>query len=196
MPKRSLRQSMLARRKGLTLAEARSASLQVQNTFISTGEFARARVVAIYAPIHNEVDTSEVMYATLASSKVLLLPAVDHDGMVLRRVSGPDDLRKGAFGIPEPTPGCPLHPPEEADLIVVPGIAFDTGGNRIGYGKGYYDRALHQLEGRGRLVGFCYDFQLVERIAGEPHDVLMDMIISERRVIRTRLSHPLFPDGH
>jgi 5-formyltetrahydrofolate cyclo-ligase len=105
----------------------------------------------------------------------------------MRRVSGQGDLVRGAFGIFEPARECPVHPAEEADIIVIPGIAFDTEGRRIGYGKGYYDKALHHLEGKGRLVGFCYDFQLVDRIAGEPHDVLMDMIITERRVIRTRI---------
>ena len=71
-------------------------------------------------------------------------------------------------------------------FIVIPGIAFDMTGKRIGYGKGYYDRTLHHLEGEGKLVGFCYDFQLVDAIAGEPHDVLMDLLITDKRVIRPR----------
>jgi 5-formyltetrahydrofolate cyclo-ligase len=79
--------------------------------------------------------------------------------------------------------------PQNADLIVVPGIAFDVMGRRIGYGKGYYDRALHDLEGEGKLVGFCYDFQLVDEIIGEPHDVTMDMIITDKRVVRLRASN-------
>jgi 5-formyltetrahydrofolate cyclo-ligase len=73
---------------------------------------------------------------------------------------------------------------DEADVVVLPGIAFDLKGHRIGYGKGYYDKTLHRLEGQGRLVGLCYDFQLVEMITGEPHDVKMDLIISEKRIVR------------
>jgi 5-formyltetrahydrofolate cyclo-ligase len=95
-------------------------------------------------------------------------------------------LHRGAFSVPEPDGACSVHSPEEADLIVVPGVAFDLRGRRIGYGKGYYDRALHQLEGRGRLVGFCYDFQVVDEIAAECHDVMMDLIVTERRVINPR----------
>jgi len=186
---------MLARRKGLPLAEASSASLRVQSAFIATAEFAEARIIAVYAPIHNEVDTRGVMLAALNSSKVLLLPAVSRNSLELRSICGPEELREGAYGIPEPTPESPLYPPEEVDLIVVPGIAFDKEGRRIGYGKGYYDRALHRLEGKGRLVGFCYDFQLVDRIVGEPHDVLMDMVITERRVIRPKPSHPGYSDA-
>jgi 5-formyltetrahydrofolate cyclo-ligase len=186
MPKQGLRQAILAERRALSPAEATALSRLIQQAFIASGEFAGARVVAIYAPIHNEVDTSEVMHAALDSSKVLLFPAVRPDGLELRKISGPGELRKGAFGIPEPAAECPVHSPEDADLIVIPGIAFDICGTRIGYGKGYYDRTLHHLEGKGKLVGFCYDFQLLERIAGEPHDVRMDMIITERRLIRLR----------
>ena len=181
---------MLAKRKGLSVAEFRSASRMVQKAFIATAEFAGAGVVAIYAPIHNEVDTKEVMLEALKSSKVLLFPRVYGNGLEFCTVSGPEDLQEGAFGILEPTSGCPPRSPEEADLIIIPGIAFDMEGRRIGYGKGFYDKALHPLEGKGRIVAFCYDFQLVDKITGEPHDVVMDMIITEQRVIRTKLSHP------
>lgn len=177
---------MLARRKALPATEARSASRLVQQALIASGEFAEARVVALYVPVHNEVETLEVMHAALASAKMVLFPAVCSGGLEFRRISNPSLLRRGAFSIPEPDAACPVHSPEEADLVVVPGVAFDMSGRRIGYGKGYYDKALHQLEGKGKLVGFCYDFQLVGEIAEEPHDVRMDMIITERRVIRPR----------
>jgi 5-formyltetrahydrofolate cyclo-ligase len=184
MPKKSLRQPMLARRRALAETEARSAGLLAQQALIASREFAEARVVGLYAPVHNEVETAEVMRAALAAAKLVLFPAVCSGGLEFRRIYDPCMLRRGAFSIPEPDATCPVHSPAEADLIVIPGVAFDLSGRRIGYGKGYYDRALHQLEGKGRLVGFCYDFQLVGEIPGEPHDVRMDLIITERRVIR------------
>jgi 5-formyltetrahydrofolate cyclo-ligase len=177
---------MLARRRSLPVTEVKSASTLVQQAFIMTGEFAEARVVALYAPIHNEVDTAEVMQVALASTKIVLFPAVCHKGLEFRRITSPSVLRRGAFNILEPDETCPVHSPEEADLIVVPGVTFDVCGRRIGYGKGYYDKSLHQLEGKGKMVGFCYDFQLVGEIAEEPHDVKMDMIITERRTINLR----------
>jgi 5-formyltetrahydrofolate cyclo-ligase len=186
MPKQGLRQAILARRRALSAQEATASSRLIQQAFLATVEFIEARVVAIYAPIHNEVDTAEVMHVVLNSAKVLLFPAVRADGLELRRISEAGELQRGAFGIPEPGADSPLHSPGETDLFVIPGIAFDICGRRIGYGKGYYDRTLHHLEGKGKLVGFCYDFQLLERIAGEPHDVRMDIIITERRVIRLR----------
>ena len=177
---------MLARRRALPATEGMSASRVVQQKLIETGEFAEARVVALYSPIHNEVETAQVLQAAVASAKVVLFPAVCSGGLEFRRISDPAVMRRGPFGIPEPDEACPVHSPDDADLIVVPGVAFDLCGRRIGYGKGYYDNALHRLEGKGRLIGFCYDFQVAEKIEGEPHDVRMDLIITERRVIRPR----------
>jgi 5-formyltetrahydrofolate cyclo-ligase len=189
MPKRSLRQLLLAERKALSAAESRSASHLVQRKFTASEEFTGARVLALYAAVHNEVDTTEVMREALASGKVLLYPAVCGGGLVFRRISDPAELRQGAFGIMEPDTTCEALAPQEIDIIVVPGVAFDVSGKRIGYGKGYYDRVLHSLEGEGKLMGFCYDFQLLDEIVGEPHDVKMDLIITEKRVVRPRASN-------
>lgn len=186
MPKQKLRQAILARRRDLSCTEARESARAVQMAFIASAEFRKAGIIGLYAPIHNEVETAEVFAEALKLSKIVIYPAVRGEKLEFRRVSSPGMLRKGAYGIQEPDESCPLHDPGEADSIVIPGIVFDLTGRRIGYGKGYYDRTLHQLEGRKKLVGFCYDFQLVEAIAGEPHDVRMDMLITDKRVIRPR----------
>ena len=122
----------------------------------------------------------------LAAGKKLILPVVHGQGLLFREITGVHDLAEGAFGIAEPVSGCPERLPEKADCIVVPGVAFDRSGRRIGYGKGFYDRTLHRLEGMGRLVGFCFDFQLVEELKGEPHDVALDLIITERQTLSVR----------
>ena len=184
MPKTSIRREILAHRRSLSEEEFRSASFLIQRSFLETDEFLRARGVVVYASIHKEVDTEEIVRASLESGKKVAFPAVVHHGLVFREVADLSSLKKGTFGIMEP---CSTHRHfelEEADVFVVPGVAFDLQGHRIGYGKGYYDRALHRLEGQGKLVGFCYDFQLVDRLPGEPHDVRMDLILTEKRVIR------------
>ena len=186
MPKQRLRQTMLAQRKALAVQEVRAASLMVQKALVSSAEFAGAKVLALYAPIHNEVDTALVFAEAVVSLKTVLYPAVVGEGLVLRRVIEQEGLRKGAFGIPEPEGAADLYDPRQADLIVIPGVVFDLMGKRIGYGKGFYDKTLHFLEGRGKLVGFCYDFQVVDEIVDEPHDVKMDLLITEKRVIRPR----------
>ena len=182
MPKHALRTGTLARRRALSPQQVSSQSYELQLRFLALPEFQQARVLALYASIHQEVETSAVALEALATGKTLLYPAVVGSDMQFRQVLGLDDLTPGRYGIPEPS--GEVWDPQDTDLIVVPGVAFDISGRRIGYGKGFYDKSLHRLEGTGRLVGFCYDFQLYEEIVGEPHDVAMDMIVTELKVVR------------
>ena len=182
MPKHTLRREMLARRRALAPADREAADRIIQRALITSPAFEASRVVALYAPIHNEVATEEIFRAALSLGKEVLFPAVHGDSLVFRRVTARHELHAGAYGIPEPTSDCPVRDPRAADLLVIPAVAFDLSGQRLGYGKGYYDRTLHLLEGSGRLMGIIYDFQLVEAIAGEPHDVRVDVIITEKRV--------------
>ncbi|MCM0082668.1 5-formyltetrahydrofolate cyclo-ligase [Geomonas sp. Red32] len=182
MPKRSLRAAALSRRREMTAEQVASHSAALQRRFLELPEFLEARSVASYAPVHGEVRTDLVAQAALAAGKKLLYPAVVGEDLQFREVASLEELVRGKFGIPEPV-GAPFDV-LKADLIVVPGVAFDICGRRIGYGKGFYDRTLHTLERTGRLVGFCYDFQLVAEIVGEPHDVTMDVVVTEVRLVR------------
>ena len=174
---------MLDRRRNSSPAAREEASLIIQKCFLETALFVHAKAVALYAPIQGEVDTDLVLEAGLASGKVVLYPVVEKGNMLFRSISGRKDLRIGLYGILEPNTACPEVDASNIDAFVIPGVAFDVSGNRIGFGKGYYDRTLHRLEGKGKLCGFCYDFQLLDIIVGEPHDVTMDKIITDRRVI-------------
>jgi len=186
MPKRKLRQFMLDKRRELTAEERGVSGHPIQQAFIALPAFAEARIVALYSPVRGEVDTGEVVQAALKDGKVVLFPVVCGEDLRFVRVYDPSEMGKGAFGIDEPCLTGEVYAPDEANLIVIPGVAFDCSGKRIGFGKGYYDRALHHLEGKGKLVGFCYDFQLVDEIVAEPHDVAVDVIITEKRVIHLR----------
>lgn len=186
MPKKSLRRAMLDRRSGLSPDEWTSLSRGIQQNFLDSALYAGAKILALYAPVKREVDTAVVMREALADGKIVLFPVVAGGALLFREVTGDHDFVRGAFGIAEPCDACPGRLPDEADGIVVPGVAFDRSGRRIGYGRGYYDRTLHRLEGTGRLVGFGFDFQLVDEIVGEPHDVALDLIITERRVLPVR----------
>ena len=186
MPKRSLRQRMLAQRRAFPLPEQARASLEIQRVLASRPEFAAARVLALYSPIHGEVDTTWLMHLATATGKTVLLPAMTAAGLVFRELPRDYELVPGAFGVMEPAADCPERQPAEADLLVVPGVAFDLAGRRLGYGKGCYDRALHRLENTGKLVAIAYDFQVLDEIAGESHDVQMDLIITEMRIVTPR----------
>jgi 5-formyltetrahydrofolate cyclo-ligase len=175
---------MLEHRRSLSEQEFRSTSLLIQRTFLETEEYRQARIVVVYASIHNEVDTEMVVQTALDSGKKVAFPAVVGHELIFRQVKTGSSMKSGAFGIMEPCPDCRVFMPDEVDVFLLPGIAFDLKGDRIGYGKGYYDKTLHRLEDKGKLVGLCYDFQLVDEIVAEPHDVKVDLIITEKRVVR------------
>ena len=186
MPKKALRQMMLAKRRMLSSHAVTTASLIIQKTFLGTAEFSKAEVLGLYAPYNNEVKTTYLMNQALILDKKVLFPVVFNDGLIFRRITDPTKLHPGFYGILEPAASCTAYEIQSLDIVIVPGIAFDVHGRRIGYGKGFYDKALHLFEGKGRLVAFCYDFQLVDEIIQEPHDVNMDIIVTEKRVIRPR----------
>jgi 5-formyltetrahydrofolate cyclo-ligase len=178
---------MLEKRKSISLDDYKGSSLCIQQALLASAEYSRAKNLVLYASIHNEVDTSLVMHHALTTGKKVFLPVVADKHLIFREVTEPSTMRKGAFGILEPHGDTGIMHPEQADLVVIPGVAFDVQGHRVGYGKGYYDKALYSLEGQGKLIAVCYDFQLVDKIAGEPHDVKVDMIITEKRVLRPLL---------
>lgn len=187
MPKERQRKAILARRRELSDDEASSAGREIQGLFLTLPDYIAAGSVALYWPVNNEVSTDIVMAASLAAGKTVYLPAVIGDTLEFRRTASVSELVPGCFGVLEPAPGGEVGSLASIDMFVVPGVGFDMAGQRIGYGRGYYDRALHSLEGEGRLTAFCYEFQLVSSLSGEAHDVVMDRIITERRIITPAL---------
>lgn len=135
-----------------------------------------ARTILMYYSLPDEVDTHAAINALVADGKKVLLPVVTgKDSMILRQYSGPSDLRKGAFDIMEPV-GETFDDYEKIELAVVPGMAFDAEGHRLGRGRGYYDRFLALLPHTYKL-GICFDFQKVEHVPVGPTDIGMDEIL-------------------
>jgi 5-formyltetrahydrofolate cyclo-ligase len=199
MPKRTLRQQMLAQRRELAPDEWILSSLQAQQNLLALTEYSRAGCIALYAAVHNEIDTALIVEIAFAAGKRVLYPAVCGHHMVLRRVEALEQLTRGCFGILEPCSTGVDHQADEADLIVVPGVAFDRSGHRVGYGKGYYDRFLQHPERTATLVGLCHDFQLIDGdIPADPHDIRMEIVVTERRTITcgSNRRHPDGPNSH
>lgn len=140
-------------------------------------EWDAARVVLLYWSMADEVQTHDFVNRWY-KDKVLFLPCVDGDDLVLRQYTGPECLVAGEqFGIGEPT--GPIWTDLDAiQIIIVPGVAFDRSGNRMGRGRGFYDRMLKSTVGALK-IGIAYDFQMLDEIPVEPHDVKMDRIITE-----------------
>ena len=151
-------------------------SAEVMEALEAYPPFRQAETVLLYYSLPDEVATHEFIDRWY-TRKQLLLPAVVGDDLELRRYTGPQSMAIGAYGIAEPV-GEAFTRLSDIDLVVVPGVAFDQQGHRLGRGKGYYDRLLPQL--RAHKVGICYPYQLLEEVPAEPFDVLMDAVISGR----------------
>lgn len=134
--------------------------------------------VALYSPVRNEVDTSEIFSDITASGREAYFPVAREGNLVFRRVSDLTQLSPGAYGIPEPPASAPEADVSGLDLILIPGVAFDVSGNRIGYGKGYYDRALSVVP-RGKRIALAYGFQVLKSVPRGEHDLGCGMVITE-----------------
>ena len=135
--------------------------------------FGSAQTILLYYPLPDEADVRPLLQRF--PDKQFLLPVVVGDDLELRVYEGEESLRRGAFGILEPT-GDILTDYESIQLAIIPGVAFTPDGRRLGRGRGYYDRLLPRLTQAYKL-GVCWPFQLLDDIPTEPHDIRMDGVI-------------------
>lgn len=145
-------------------------------------EWHKAKNVLFYHSLPDELQT--VKYLKLVADKNLFLPRVNGDILEIVKYDG-DSLEIGYYDILEPT-SHQIVPPESMDLIIVPGIAFDKCGNRLGRGKGFYDRLL--VNTNAVKIGVGYDFQLLSSIPHDYHDIKMDIIITPNNLIKTTVA--------
>jgi 5-formyltetrahydrofolate cyclo-ligase len=145
-----------------------------------------ARTILFFAPLPDELDVWPLLEKFLAAGKICALPVFDSATQTYsaRRVQNlAADIATGKFGIREPVSSCAEIPPEKFDLILVPGVAFDWNGNRLGHGRGFYDRLLAKTSGLKCGVG--HDFQLIGKVPAEPHDAKVNFIVTPTRCVRT-----------
>ncbi len=180
--KRALRRCMRQKRTGLDIRAARLKNRRIQEQILSLKELNRANCIALYASMPDEIPTDDLAKSLLQSGKILAYPRVEGRELQFYRVSSlEDDLTcRGSFGIREPDPAHSKHVPiESIDLFIVPGLAFDPFGNRIGFGAGYYDRVLNQKRPDARSVAVAFEFQVVHAIRPAEHDRPVDWIVTE-----------------
>ena len=191
LDKAALRRKMRQLRHDQPRETALERSAGAQALILFSSLWQKARTVALYMPIQGEIGTDLLFRDAIARRKELYLPRVvpgRRGAMFFVRVSGPEDLVSGAYGIMEPKPslkgvgGADFHP----DFAVVPGLAFDWRGRRLGFGGGYYDRFFAGRTGSAcALVGLCYDFQTVGQVPAAPWDVRMTHVCTETRFSAT-----------
>ncbi len=185
--KTAIRAEAMAKRDALTLEQRSAKGQSIARGLSELAEFKAAGSVLLYAAFRSEVPTDETTWMALGMNKHVLVPKVDETNKSLSKhpIRCLSELKEGYQGIPEPkTDVC--WQVEDIELIVVPGVAFDTQGHRVGYGGGYYDRLLPRVKGTRAIVALAFEEQVFDHVPHEDHDIAMDIIVTDKRIIDCR----------
>lgn len=168
-------------RREMTEKEVSEKSKKIQRLLFEFDRYKNAKTVMVFISAFKEPSTAEIISDAFKSGKRVVVPVSDTktETIILSYLDNTGDLKKGAYGILEP----PVIKPADAadiDFILVPGLAFDRHGNRMGFGKGYYDKLL--CSSAAEKTALCYSFQLLDKIPSDAHDVLMNTIITEEKI--------------
>lgn len=180
--KKELRRIFLKTRSELAAEDIIEKSAKIMSRLFSLSEFRGAKTIMFYVDAGNEVKTRDGLTKALSEGKRVVVPKVKKGyGLLAIEIKSLDELSPGTFGILEPA-GEKGISPEEIDLVVVPGVAFDKRGNRMGYGAGYYDSFLPKLRPEVKKVAVAFEMQVTDSLPAEEHDVKMDLIITENTI--------------
>jgi len=193
--KSGLRSALKASLGSIPRVEHSSHARLVAEHLINSDVYRSVRTIYAYASLLTELSLDPFMATALADGKRICIPAIDWDtkSMIPAQIQNLDtDLESGRYGVRTPVPSCPLVEPNDIDLILIPGLAFDHDLNRLGRGAGFYDRMIDSMSTsstRPPLVGVCFDCQIVERVPTEPHDHPMDRVITQTGFIDSATEH-------
>ena len=182
--KRALRSRISTALKRMEPGERAAASARARSLLAAQTRWQTAQWVLFFAPLPEELDVWPLLTEALSAGKKVALPrfVAERGNYEPRQVLDPSaDLRVGHFGIREPHSGCAPLPSTRADLILVPGLAFDLHGRRVGRGKGYYDQLLKGLQ--GTTCGVAFDHQIVDEVPAASHDVRLNCLLTPTRWI-------------
>ena len=183
--KRALRREVLAVRDALPPEDRRARSEAIAGSFLALPELADARTVMAFWSFGSEVDTAPVIERLLADGRTTAMPRIEGADVVPVAFRPGDEVRGTSFGGFEPAEGRVLDA-TDLDLVVVPGVAFDEAGRRVGYGGGFYDRLLPGLRPGVPAIALAFSVQLVPEVPTGGMDRRVDAIVTDREVIRCR----------
>lgn len=200
LTKSELRKLSLGKRAALDPAARDAKSREIARRLFGMDVWRQADTVMVYLDFRSEVATGAIVERALEQAKTVTVPKtfVAERKLVAMILSDyPGDLEPGVWGILEPRAQClkPLSP-ERLDLVLVPGVAFDGLGNRLGYGGGFYDRFLPLLPAGAVIVAPAFDVQVLEQVETGTYDVPVDLIVTETRVIDARAARAGLETGH
>jgi 5-formyltetrahydrofolate cyclo-ligase len=185
--KQKLREEVLGRRQQIPPSLRQEYSRSIQKKLLGLDIFTHSVNVMAYAAFRNEVETLPIIQHCLSEGKRVIVPVAvpKTRELLLSELKDPEiGLHPGTFGVPEPAPEyIRPFPKEDLHLILVPGVAFDERGFRLGYGAGYYDRFFERLSRKVPSIGLAFETQIIGKVPAEPTDQPVDYIITEKRLI-------------
>ncbi len=177
--KNKIRKKISSLKKAFSENQLLEFSQEVISSLESLEEFQKAEYIFCYYSMKDEVDTRELI-SKYAHQKKFILPVIVGDNLILKEYKSDGEMEKVIFGILEPQ-GEEFINYKKIDLVIVPGVAFDEQKNRLGRGKGYYDKILKDI--KAKKIGICFDFQLVKKVPVETFDVKLDAIVSQNTIV-------------
>lgn len=186
--KSDIRKELLRRRDQIPPEVRKTKNRMIRERLLSLDEFRNAGIIFFFASFSTEVDTAEMIKTSLSDRKRVVLPKVDKDKheLLLYEIQDLGDLTPGYMGIPEPSSQKKQMSINDVDLVIIPGAGFDTSGNRIGYGGGYYDRLLSGLQKDIPVIAPAYEEQVIDLVPAAEHDKKVSIIVTDRREIRCK----------
>lgn len=187
--KKETRKRMIKVRESLSEKEVVINSMAVFNTLKSFKAYKRANSVMLYISFRNEIKTRDIINDLLSKGKRVFIPVTINDTkelIVSELLNYEEDLQVGNFGVLEPKSEA-LRPtdPNQLDLVLVPGVAFDERGYRIGFGAGYYDRFLPKLREGAITIALAHEIQMVDKIENDQYDIPVDYVLTDKRLIKS-----------
>jgi 5-formyltetrahydrofolate cyclo-ligase len=178
------RENVKTQRAQVSPTAAQEAAISLWTQLQEESFFQEARRIAAFCSVGTEISTMPMLEGILKSGKKLYLPKTDSTKTLLEfhPVQDLKTLIPGPFKIPEPPEGTVLEP-EEIDLILVPGLAFDNRGHRLGYGQGFYDRYLNLLNPGCFTLGVAYSFQIIDKTPNIEHDIPVNAVLTEKYLL-------------
>lgn len=176
-----MRKKFLSKRRGLSREFIQNRSNEICDRFTCLQAYLKAVNVAVYYPFNNEVDTQGLFNKIKESGKNCYFPKVAESGIDFHKIDRLSELETGSFGIQEPGVSAPIADVEDLDILVVPGLCFDHSGSRLGYGKGFYDKALSNVPS-SKIYGFCFSFQIIDDVPSEEYDKRVGYLVSEDKL--------------
>lgn len=189
MNKNVLRKEMKEKRRTLDVKKRKELSKQVIAKLIASNDYKNSKNIFVFVSFGTELFTHDFIKNSISSGKNIYIPFIDEEKNIMyaSKLNSFDDLELGYYNIlAQPVEKINIVDPKLLDLVLVPGLIFGENFYRIGYGGGYYDKFLSQESVTAKKIGICFDFQLVEHVDFEPHDVSLDEIITDVRTIERK----------